>query len=519
MQARTPTPKKSEKSDTLFAPQQSSPSPATPDLKKPNNTGGGGGVLFAPQSSHSPQSAFITPAQTSVKKPPGILFSPQSLTPITLSKRHEAMTAVLIEDPTMNRSRRDKPQSSHVKHRQKSVFDISILKSKHGRHTPAELRLAHHPKTRPGTTNDSSFSEKSTFSEFSKGTLQTFNDKNFRSTQNMSSFVMSSPRGGSPSPMASPRKKNKRQLAAQRRFRILRHVIVAAAAMKNKDSNTYQLDVNQAYENMPYVTAVLNQTNGPTVAKSNMSTRTAMKVAEKVKSLQEDAANKKQSFDREVLPTLADLNDLPDELRMTFYNIAMDILRRQLYPKMLFKLRKKYRLEANALAKKTTPPMTVAMLRKQTLFSNWPQDILEDAVRNLHIQTYEKNEYVLHEDEQAGSGIFFLAAGTVNVMKKKSRKSKSIGYENCIVLTTLSPIVCLGEYALLTEEPRMASVRAVTACVCWVMNKKHFASYFEAVPKHLIGNISDMAFQKRNANMKLAYPMTVDLLQAHSLFK
>eukprot|EP00759_Apiculatamorpha_spiralis_P035850 PhF_6_TR36338/c1_g3_i2/m.53251 len=335
----------------------------------------------------------------------------------------------------------------------------------------------------------------------------------------MSSFVMSSPRGGSPSPMASPRKKNKRQLAAQRRFRILRHVIVAAAAMKNKDSNTYQLDVNQAYENMPYVTAVLNQTNGPTVAKSNMSTRTAMKVAEKVKSLQEDAANKKQSFDREVLPTLADLNDLPDELRMTFYNIAMDILRRQLYPKMLFKLRKKYRLEANALAKKTTPPMTVAMLRKQTLFSNWPQDILEDAVRNLHIQTYEKNEYVLHEDEQAGSGIFFLAAGTVNVMKKKSRKSKSIGYENCIVLTTLSPIVCLGEYALLTEEPRMASVRAVTACVCWVMNKKHFASYFEAVPKHLIGNISDMAFQKRNANMKLAYPMTVDLLQAHSLFK
>eukprot|EP00759_Apiculatamorpha_spiralis_P035849 PhF_6_TR36338/c1_g3_i2/m.53252 len=122
MQARTPTPKKSEKSDTLFAPQQSSPSPATPDLKKPNNTGGGGGVLFAPQSSHSPQSAFITPAQTSVKKPPGILFSPQSLTPITLSKRHEAMTAVLIEDPTMNRSRRDKPQSSHVKHRQKKCI-------------------------------------------------------------------------------------------------------------------------------------------------------------------------------------------------------------------------------------------------------------------------------------------------------------------------------------------------------------------------------------------------------------
>eukprot|EP01060_Flectonema_neradi_P007158 TRINITY_DN14984_c0_g1_i2.p1 TRINITY_DN14984_c0_g1~~TRINITY_DN14984_c0_g1_i2.p1 ORF type:complete len:442 (+),score=43.42 TRINITY_DN14984_c0_g1_i2:166-1491(+) len=171
------------------------------------------------------------------------------------------------------------------------------------------------------------------------------------------------------------------------------------------------------------------------------------------------------------LPTASDLIDLPAHLRTTFTQLARETFRKFLYPRALLWLRQKdrNRLSDSSLC----PPMTLEILQRQELFKNCPQERLVEMIPSLILTVFKKNEFLIHEREQAGSGIFFVMTGSVAVYKKENSQCKRIGCTNGTLLAKLFPMSCVGEFAFLTEEPRMATIMALERVECWVLRKKY----------------------------------------------
>ena len=181
------------------------------------------------------------------------------------------------------------------------------------------------------------------------------------------------------------------------------------------------------------------------------------------------------------LPTASDLLDLPAHLRTTFIQLAREAFRKFLYPRALLWLRLKdrKRLGESSLC----PPMTLNILQRQELFKNISQDRLVDLIPKLILTVFKKNEFLIHESEQAGSGIFFVMTGSVAVYKKENSTCKKIGETNGTLLARLLPMACVGEFAFLTEEPRMATITALERVECWVLRKQYESLFLKKKKK------------------------------------
>eukprot|EP01062_Namystynia_karyoxenos_P017375 TRINITY_DN16384_c0_g1_i1.p1 TRINITY_DN16384_c0_g1~~TRINITY_DN16384_c0_g1_i1.p1 ORF type:complete len:1020 (+),score=267.38 TRINITY_DN16384_c0_g1_i1:79-3060(+) len=222
------------------------------------------------------------------------------------------------------------------------------------------------------------------------------------------------------------------------------------------------------------------------------------------------------------LPTAADLSDLPANLRDTFQSLAMRTLRKYLYPKLLLAIRRKERKQLEA--RHSCPPMTVEVLRQQQMFAQCPPEVLAEVAQSMVMMSFEAKEFLILEGENAGSGIFFIMTGRVEVLKKKSRTDKRHTQDNVMVLVTLplqpGQVVCVGEFSFLTEEPRMASVRAITRVDCWVLSKHDWERFVQKLQenKAAFAAIVDIAFKKRKDTMHLSYPMGPEKLCQCPLF-
>ena len=219
------------------------------------------------------------------------------------------------------------------------------------------------------------------------------------------------------------------------------------------------------------------------------------------------------------LPTATDLSHLPINLKATFCDLASATLRKFLYPRSLLWLQRRETKKLLEHGRDVCPEMTVELLRKQPMFKKWPQNILEDVIRVLELSSYEAGQFIIHEDEASGSGIFFIMCGNVKVVKKRSWQVKSISDDNTATLATLGPVVCVGEFSFLTEEPRMASIKAVTRVHCLVLRKQDFATFVKYLPEHTFSQIIETAFETRNKNMHLAHPITENHLNTCSIFR
>eukprot|EP00759_Apiculatamorpha_spiralis_P037692 PhF_6_TR37476/c1_g1_i5/m.55207 len=225
------------------------------------------------------------------------------------------------------------------------------------------------------------------------------------------------------------------------------------------------------------------------------------------------------------LPNAEDMRSLPQEFQNTVYGIAYQTLNRLFYPRLLLRVAIKRRRKMCEL-NKNAPKVTVEMLTdpkyRIILFQTWPRELLVDMIDMLRVIVFASGELIIHEDEQAGSGIFFLLQGTVSVIKKvrvNEKKSKSLGPESTKQLVVLNPPVCFGEFAFLTEEPRLASVRAVSNVVLWVLRKADFHRLFARLPKEKLTSVIKVAFEKRNQALHMNYPVTNEFLRSFAMFK
>ena len=219
------------------------------------------------------------------------------------------------------------------------------------------------------------------------------------------------------------------------------------------------------------------------------------------------------------LPTATDLSFLPSNLKATFFGLAGETLKKFLYPRSLLWLHRREAKKLLEYGRTVCPEITVKLLREQTTFKQWPTNVLESVIQVLELCSYEAGKFIIHEDEASGSGIFFIMCGNVKVVKKINRSKKSIGSDNTKTLVTLSPVVCVGEFLFLTEEPRMASIRAITRVHCLVLRKQDFTRFVKTLPEDTFAQVIEAAFATRNRNMHLANPMTEQHLSKFAIFK
>jgi CRP-like cAMP-binding protein len=87
------------------------------------------------------------------------------------------------------------------------------------------------------------------------------------------------------------------------------------------------------------------------------------------------------------------------------------------------------------------------------LFSDLPEDAFAQLLGDLQLKRYSRDGVILREGDK-GKSFFLLARGTVEVSKK-------VAEEN-LVLARLSDGSVFGEMALVSNEPRSATVRALS---------------------------------------------------------
>jgi CRP-like cAMP-binding protein len=121
-------------------------------------------------------------------------------------------------------------------------------------------------------------------------------------------------------------------------------------------------------------------------------------------------------------------------------------------------------------AKKGDGPIPVAdnALPQIPLFSALPRDAFVDLILALGRCTHAANAWVLREGDR-GDSLFIVSAGELEVQKRGEQGQQ-------IRLATLGPGTFFGEFALLTDSERHASVRCLTECELLELQRNDLAA-------------------------------------------
>jgi len=118
------------------------------------------------------------------------------------------------------------------------------------------------------------------------------------------------------------------------------------------------------------------------------------------------------------------------------------------------------------------------MLRSIGLFKSLPPELISKIVEISECQTFSSGEIIIHEGDQ-GDSFYQIISGLTRVFQVSED-----GIE--VTLVTLGPGEGFGEMALLTGEPRSASVSAVEASSFLVISKDAFDGLAAENPKFSI---------------------------------
>jgi CRP-like cAMP-binding protein len=99
-------------------------------------------------------------------------------------------------------------------------------------------------------------------------------------------------------------------------------------------------------------------------------------------------------------------------------------------------------------------------------FNRLKLEELELLVDNLKKRTVPRGQILISQGEKAADAFYMISSGRCTVWIKKGSAM--------IKVADLGPDQYFGEKALVTNEPRAATVRAETACELYVLYKEDF---------------------------------------------
>jgi small-conductance mechanosensitive channel len=123
------------------------------------------------------------------------------------------------------------------------------------------------------------------------------------------------------------------------------------------------------------------------------------------------------------------------------------------------------------------------LLKRIEIFEVMGEQPLARIARAMRKKEFGAKEFIVSQGE-AGSSLFVVEEGLVGVLVKDAKsKNKWVAH--------IQPGGFFGEMALLTGEPRTASVQAETATICYEIDKEILLPIFQENPK-LLEQISEV---------------------------
>lgn len=126
------------------------------------------------------------------------------------------------------------------------------------------------------------------------------------------------------------------------------------------------------------------------------------------------------------------------------------------------------------LASEVSLHLKCEILDKIPLFKGVDNSFIEEVALNLKMDVFTPGEFIFKKG-QKGSTMYFVIKGKLEVLSA-----------NGSYINMLSDGDFFGEIALLTDQPRMASVRAITYCDLYILEKNVFDTLLQKYP--VIGN-------------------------------
>ena len=124
----------------------------------------------------------------------------------------------------------------------------------------------------------------------------------------------------------------------------------------------------------------------------------------------------------------------------------------------------------------STSAFAVEALGRSVLFARVSPEALEACAANLRVRRYRRGETIFHQGDP-GDSLYIIESGSVKIVLPSPE-----GEEGAII-ATLGRGDFFGELALLTRQPRSASIRAVDYCNLYTLEKREFDLVLDKFPE------------------------------------
>ena len=151
------------------------------------------------------------------------------------------------------------------------------------------------------------------------------------------------------------------------------------------------------------------------------------------------------------------------------------------------------------------------LIQRVPFFENAEENFLSDVLTKLRPEIFQPGDFIIKEGT-IGKRMYFIQDGSVDIIK---------GHD---IATTLTEGSYFGEICLLANTKRCASVKAVTYCQLFSLDKNHFDEVLVSYPmmKRTMKGIAAQRLYKIGENPRLVSrgeELAQDLSVAHEILK
>eukprot|EP00759_Apiculatamorpha_spiralis_P016326 PhF_6_TR22567/c0_g1_i1/m.32135/K04739/PRKAR; cAMP-dependent protein kinase regulator len=184
----------------------------------------------------------------------------------------------------------------------------------------------------------------------------------------------------------------------------------------------------------------------------------------------------------------------------------------------VMKQRRQDKIYNNEMSRSMVKP-TVEKLQSNAFFQGWRPANIGSLIHGMFPKCIRAGMCVMLDGDW-GNEMYMLDSGTVEVLiRKKDKKDKRRCKENGVVVATLHAPAFFGEFALLADEPRSASIVCVTDVQLWVISRTNFNEQMDQLPPSVKQRLCKIAEDRRASNLLQLYKMRPEQLLQYKMFE
>lgn len=119
-------------------------------------------------------------------------------------------------------------------------------------------------------------------------------------------------------------------------------------------------------------------------------------------------------------------------------------------------------------------PKKVDFLKTVPVFSSLNDEMLTRIAQNFHPRVYQKNEIILRQGDPSHE-LYIVKKGKVRVYKTSPNGDETI-------INIFTPTEIIGEFAVMDNEPRSATAKAINQCTLLAITRDQFLQHLHTTP-------------------------------------